>query len=57
MTIISLSSFKPFLAMLACYFFNPLEVVPRYREPQLQVGVNYSCICLIWDQTFASLDV
>ena len=24
------------------YNFNPLEVVPRYGEPQLQVGENYS---------------
>ena len=22
--------------------FHPLEVVPRYRDPQLQVGENYS---------------
>ena len=24
--------------------FHPLEVVSRYRDPQLQVGENYSCL-------------
>ena len=33
--------------------FHPLEVVSRYRDPQLKV----TSICLIWDQTFANLDV
>ena len=37
--------------------FHPLEVVSRYRDPQLQVGENYSCICSIWEQTFANFDV
>ena len=33
--------------------FHPLEVVSRYRDPQLQVGENYSC--LISDQTLAKI--
>ena len=24
--------------------FHPLEVVSRYRDPQFQVGENYSCL-------------
>ena len=26
--------------------FHPLEVVSRYRDPQLQVGENYSCFLI-----------
>ena len=33
--------------------FHPLEVVSRYRDPQLQVKITH--ICLIWDQIFANL--
>ena len=29
--------------------FQPLEVVSRYRDPQLQVG-EMTCMCLIWDK-------
>ena len=34
--------FNPFLAKLFNLNFHPLEVVDRYRDPQLQVGGNYS---------------
>ena len=35
----------------------PLDVVSRYRDLQLQVGVNYSYL-LIWDlEAFPNLDV
>ena len=30
------------LSVLHDLNFHPLEVVSRYREPQLQVGENYS---------------
>ena len=33
--------FSPLLAELPGLNFNPLEVVSRYRDPQLQVGENY----------------
>ena len=36
--------------------FHPLEVVFRYRDPQLQVGENKPYF-LIWDQLFINLDV
>ena len=32
----------------------PLEVVSRYRDPQLKVGESGSYF-LIWDQTFANI--
>ena len=40
------------------YFLNfyPLEVVSRYRDPQLQVGENYSYLFNL-KPTFANLDV
>ena len=34
---------NPFPAELNNLNFHPLEVVARYRDPQLQVGGNYSC--------------
>ena len=43
------------LVMLRCFFNYPLEVVSRYRDPQLQVAKNYSylfdlstIICKSW---------
>ena len=36
------------------YTFYPLEVVGRYRDPQLQVGKNTQTY-LIWDETFANM--
>ena len=35
-------SFNPFFAKLSYLNFNPLEVVSRYRDSQLQVGENVS---------------
>ena len=37
--------------------YHPLGVVSRYREPQLQVGENYSYLLNCVDQTSANLDV
>ena len=33
---------KPFPARLSYLHFQPLEVVSRYRDPQLHVAENYS---------------
>ena len=33
---------NPYPAKLGHFNFHPLEVVSRYRDPQLQVGENYS---------------
>ena len=33
---------NPYPANLIYLNFRPLEVVSRYRDPQLQVGENYS---------------
>ena len=41
-----------FLQSLELYF-HPLKVVSRYRDPQLQVGENYSYFCSVWDQSFS----
>ena len=38
-----------------CHIIPPLEGVSRYREPQLQVGANYTHF-LSWDQTYANPD-
>ena len=38
------------------YFKFSLEVVSRYRDPQLQVGEKYEHL-LNWNQTFANLNV
>ena len=35
---------NPFPAQLIYLNVYPLEVVSRYRDPQLQVGENYSCL-------------
>ena len=32
--------------------FHPPEVVSRYREPQLQVGENYSPLVIHFDKLF-----
>ena len=48
-------AFNPRPAKLIYLNFHPLEVVSRYRDPQLQVDENYLNICLIWNQTFANL--
>ena len=37
--------------------FHPLEVVSRYRDPQLQVGGNYSYLLNLRDLSFANPDV
>ena len=37
--------------------FHPLEVVDRYREPQLQVSENDSILTTFADQTFSNLTV
>ena len=34
--------FNPYPANLIYLNFHPLEVASRYRDPQLQVGGNYS---------------
>ena len=36
------SDINPLIAVLSYLNFDPLEVASRYREPQLQVGENYS---------------
>ena len=36
------SHLNPLVAKLSYFIFHPLEVVSRYRDPQLQVGGNYS---------------
>ena len=41
---ITLSYINPLTAKLNNLNFRPLEVVSRYRDPQLQVGDNYSCL-------------
>ena len=38
----SLEIINPLAAKLFNFNFHPLEVVSRYRDPQLQVGENYS---------------
>ena len=47
---------NPYPAKLNNLNFQPLEVVPRYRDPQLQVAENTD-ICLIRHKTFANFDV
>ena len=37
-----IGGFNPQSAKLNHLNFHPLEVVSRYRDPQLQVGENYS---------------
>ena len=36
------NALTPYTAKLIYLNFNPLEIVYRYRDPQLQVGENYS---------------
>ena len=46
------------LLKLIDFNFHPLEVVSRYRDPQLQMAEIFSHICLIQAQNiFANLDV
>ena len=35
---------NPYPAKVIYLHFLPLEVVSRYRDPQPQVGENYSCL-------------
>ena len=35
--------------------FHPLEVVSRYRDPQLQVAEKFAYLFIL-DQTYANLD-
>ena len=35
---------NPYPAKLMYLNFHPLEVVSRYRDPQLQVGENFLCL-------------
>ena len=37
-------SLNPYLTESIYLNFHPLEVVSRYRDPQLKVGENYSCL-------------
>ena len=46
--------FNPLTAKLACLNFHPLEVVGRYRDPQLQVGENHS---YLFNLRLTNLDV
>ena len=48
---------NPCPAKLMYFNFHPLEVVSRYRDPQLQVAENYLYICLLWAHIFANRDV
>ena len=49
---------NPLPAKLSYLNFHPLEVVSRYRDPQLQVGENYSYLFIISEtKPFANLDV
>ena len=41
-----MSAITSFHAELSDFIFHPLEVVSRYRDPQLQVGEK-TYICLI----------
>ena len=36
---------NPYPAEVIYLNFNPLEVVSRYRDPQLEVAENYFFIC------------
>ena len=40
--LIKFDLFNPFAAKLSILIFHQLEVVSRYRDPQLQVGENDS---------------
>ena len=44
------------LIYLLIFYFHPLVVVARYRDPQLQVA-EITHICLILAQIFANIDV
>ena len=50
-------TFEPYPSKSIYFNFHPLEVVSRYRDPQLQVGENYAYFFLIWEQTFENFDV
>ena len=40
--LLSTSAINPYHTKLVNLYFQPLEVVFRYRDPQLQVAENYS---------------
>ena len=43
-----LCRFNPLTAKINYLNFHPLEVVSRYRDPQLQVGGNYLYLLNLW---------
>ena len=47
--------FNPYPANLLYLNFHPLEVVSRYRDPQLQVGENYSNMFNLGQNIYISL--
>ena len=47
---------NPYPIKLIDLYFQSLEVVSRYRDPQPQV-VEITHVCLILDQAFRNLDV
>ena len=50
------SDFDYPFAKLSPIHFHPLEVVSRYRDPQVKVGAT-THICLIEDHKFANIGV
>ena len=48
---------NPYSAKINYLNFHPLVVVSRYREPQLQVGENYSYFCNLTTKKCANFDV
>ena len=44
--------FQPRSPQLSCLNFNTLDIVSRYREPQLQVGENYSYLFNLGPKSF-----
>ena len=45
--IIQIDIIHSLVAMSSDLMFHPLEVVSRYRDPQLQVGENYSYLFIL----------
>ena len=54
--IIKILRITEIVEILSEFNFYPLEVVSRYRDPQLQVG-KITYICLIFNHTFSNIDV
>ena len=48
--------FNPLTAKLFNWNFHPLEVVSRWRDPQLQVSENYSDLTKLISTFFKSCD-